>query len=119
MISFPRKGSALLITIFILMAILVASLTGLQAYSKHFGREVARQELGYAQGYYRALSGLRYAAILIQNSTITFTGNVYNVTGQERGGDLFNALGTTNANLRITITDLRNGQYQIDAVANY
>ena len=117
-----KKGSALLITIFILMAMLMASLTGLQAYSKHFTREIARQEIGHVRGYYVAMAGLRYASILLQNpAALNFVGNVYNVTGTEfpDGTDLFHDLGVTATNFQVTITDLNNGSFRVEAVSRH
>lgn len=117
-----KKGSALLVTICVLLALLMASLSGLESYSKHFTREIIGQEVRRAQGYYTALAGMRYAAMLLQNP-VPFTNHVYTITGRELGGDLFGDLSVTNQNFSVTITEITSGpsagQFQIDAAYTY
>ncbi len=117
-----KKGSALLVTICVLLALLMASLSGLQNYSKHFTRDIMGWEIRRTQGYYAALAGMRYAAMVLQGP-VAFTNHVYTITGTELGGNLFNDLAVTNQNFSVTIIEItsgaNNGQFQIDAVYTY
>jgi len=134
------KGYALVMAI-IFMIILGVSSVVLYNSIAHVGKGLKVKERQYVRGYYATIAGLRYASILLRDtSALTFTNFVYTVSGNELatiaepGGAFFNDIGVkhgTAGNLGVGemsiqieewhagVVDWSSGEYKVTANYEY
>gem|GEM_PF-2561390 len=128
-----KKGYALMLAI-LLVIILAISGLGLYYSIEHLAKEIRIKEVNRIKGYYCAVAGLRYAAILLRDSAgnlgFTDPDNIedFSTDDLHKGDSQYNTfiafcddINTSQARLAITIIEENplGGSYKVKATYKY
>ena len=120
-----KKGYALVLT---MLAIILLTTIGFGLYNslEHLIREVKVQETGHIRGHYAALSGLRYAMILLQEPETLFGLNpipddsVINISLWGDYNTVANDIGlSANHDVTLVITKISDGVFNVSSTYDY
>lgn len=114
-----KKGFALAMALYFVVITGITSI-GIYTYAFYVARESAVEGPGSIRGYYMAIAGLRYAAILLKDPTANFNFNNGPVTlSGQAYTDFEDNLGLSgNETLTVTVERLPANTYQITADFN-